>query len=141
ASADTALAAARKQLDQITMKAKEPAATRPSEPAVVLDDDFGSARPEVWKTGAGQWEYKDKHLVQSESGEAERGIVSVAEHPQDFTARFRFRITGGRTWQSVGLSFDAADAGAAAESVYLSAHGGGAVAVFRKPNGTPIDPP
>jgi hypothetical protein len=120
AQAEAALAAARQ-------KAAELAGAQPTPPAEAppfLVDDFAAPRPESWRIDAGAWEYKDGHLKQSQTGSAECRITSLAPHPANFTAEFRFRITGGDQWRSVGLSFDVQEAGDF-DAVYLSAVAGG----------------
>jgi hypothetical protein len=78
----------------------------------------------LWQTGAGQWEYRDGRLLQKQTGAQECRLSSLANHPRDFTASFRFQITGGEQWKSVGLSFDATEDGSF-HGVYLSAYAGG----------------
>jgi hypothetical protein len=97
-----------------------------AEPAVqvTLEDDFSAARPEIWTVGAGQWEHRDGRLVQSQTGDSACRLTSVATHPGDFSATFRFRILDGQMWKSVGLSFDVTDSGDY-NGVYLSAVAGG----------------
>ncbi|MDR3633815.1 MAG: PSD1 and planctomycete cytochrome C domain-containing protein [Isosphaeraceae bacterium] len=100
-----------------------------------LADDFASPNPERWQVSAGEWRYEKGKLLQSKVGDEECRLLSHAEHPRDFSAEFRFKIQGGNQWQSVGLSFDFADAGNAL-GVYLSHFAGGPkVQVFERRNG------
>jgi hypothetical protein len=95
---------------------------QPTPAAVVLTDSFAVARPELWKTNRGQWEYKDGHLVQSEPTDLHSELIALPAIPADFSAKFRMKITGGRMYKSVGLSFDAVG-DQSAVGVYLSAGG------------------
>ena len=100
-----------------------------------LSDDFGSPNPDRWQVGSGAWRYEKGKLVQSQVGDEECRLLSRAEHPRDFSADFRFKIQGGNQWQSVGLSFDVADAGHAV-GVYLSHYTGGPkVQIFERRDG------
>ena len=90
----------------------------------VLEDQFAERRDDVWSFGAGDWEFKDGHLVQQAVGAERRSLTSKRPLPRDFSATFVFRITGGEMWKSVGLDFDVRD-GDAAQTVYLSAYAGG----------------
>ena len=93
-----------------------------------LADTFAAARPDVWQFDAsGPWKYADGKLVQTEAGPTLRHLRSLANHPPDFTARLTFKITGGQVYQSVGIGFDATDAGDG-QIVYLSAHAPGPLA-------------
>jgi mono/diheme cytochrome c family protein len=85
-----------------------PATPAPIEPAkVIWSDDFKAARPELWKTGAGEFQYIDGKLLQKQAIAGMAGIVSQSPHPRDFSLKFRFKITGGQTYKSIGVSFDA----------------------------------
>jgi hypothetical protein len=130
AAADVALANAQKALDAAIAHSSNPHESETARVALgdppdgaFLSDDFSRERPDLWKPGPGQWEYKSSRLLQLQTGAQERGLTSLADHPQDFTARFKFIITGGMQWCSVGLTFDAGSANPA--SVYLSACSGG----------------
>ena len=131
-AADKSVADAQKQLDTLLHSASQPPAEAGATPpapleankTTVLFDDFSKPRPDLWKTESGQWEHREGELVQSQPGADFRRIVSLTNHPADFTARFRFTTTGGDKWFSVGLSFDVTEGGDA-NSVYLSATGGG----------------
>ncbi|HYG78207.1 MAG TPA: PSD1 and planctomycete cytochrome C domain-containing protein [Planctomycetota bacterium] len=119
--AETALAAAQAAFD----KSKEEKPAPPETPVaaagpVFLHDEFDMAKPELWTRGAGQWEYKEGRLAQTQLGLAEHAVTSNADHPQDFSLRVKFKITGGTTYYSTGFHFDTnADS---ENSVYLSAH-------------------
>ena len=97
----------------------DPVATPP-----MLADDFSAPRPDLWTIGAGQWEHKEGRLVQSLVGSVECRLASLTDHPADFSATFRFKITGVEQWRSVGLSFDLQESGDF-DAVYVSAYAGG----------------
>ncbi len=84
-----------------------------------LKDDFTQANPDVWKTGPGEWKYSDGKLVQSKTGATQYYLRTRTEHPADFEARLKFKITGGNKWRSVGMSFDRVDG--RDKHVYISA--------------------
>ncbi|MEX2288117.1 MAG: PSD1 and planctomycete cytochrome C domain-containing protein [Planctomycetaceae bacterium] len=89
--------------------------------APFLVDDFTAPKPQLWRLIGGKWEYKDGRLWQQEVVNEQRSLNSAFDHPRDFSATFRFRIVGGQTYHSVGLSFDDVG-GASSDGVYLSAH-------------------
>jgi hypothetical protein len=128
--AQTELAAAQKSLAAAKQKQADAAATAPAAaPAaitgeVVLADDFAKADDAKWRLDAGQWEYKDGRLVQSDPRDEMCGIISQQAHPQDFIATLKYKLTGGDTYKSVGLSFDAIEK-SDFQAVYLSAHSPG----------------
>jgi len=84
-------------------------------------DDFTSADSELWTLGNGAWSYSEQGLHQDEVAKSRSEIVSRRELPRDVVVRVRFRILGGETYHSVGLSFDVRDDDRS-EGVYLSAH-------------------
>ena len=151
AAADTAVAAAEKTLAekekyqgrvQTTYAAlaapPKPAATQPATSPVFLTDTFAAARPEVWQTGPGPWQFKDGKLIQSAPGATFKHLRSLAQHPQDFSAQLTFKITGGEQFHSVGFSFDANDTGDE-QAVYLTAHKASAGAlIFYLHAGAPV---
>ena len=107
-----------------------PAAARPAPTRVgatagelLWRDDFREARPDLWRAGQGKFEYAGGRLRQTEAKMAQCALTTVAPHPRDFRATLRFRITGGTTYKSLGLSFDVA--GNDAHFVYVSAYDGG----------------
>jgi hypothetical protein len=91
----------------------------PSTP--VLSDDFSKLNPAQWKIESGTWSVKDGRLVQSTGATKQHRLVSTINHPRDFRAKLRLRITGGDMWRSVGLGFDGD--GLAMNAVYLSVSG------------------
>lgn len=86
-------------------------------------DNFSKPQPDVWRTGMGRFEYADGRLRQLEAKMAQCSLTTVAPHPRDFRATMRFKITGGTTYKSLGISFDVA--GEDANYVYISAYSGG----------------
>jgi hypothetical protein len=130
AKAQQDLAAAKQKQAEFAAKAAaegkpEPAKSEPPKPAEPLVvDDFSKQRDDVWKLGAGKWEYKDGRLVQSDPQDSMCGISSVQPHPQDFVAKLKYKLTGGDTYKSVGIAFDAAG-DKDLQAVYLSAAGAG----------------
>ncbi len=94
-----------------------------STPAVepLLHDDFAQAQPDLWTMGEGEWSYVDSRLRQDKVALARSELVAKGPLPRDVVLRFRFRILGGTTYHSVGLSFDGGDDGNS-DGVYLSAH-------------------
>ncbi|MCI0357923.1 MAG: DUF1553 domain-containing protein [Planctomycetaceae bacterium] len=117
------LAAARqKQADFVAANPATPAPAAGGES--VLSDDFAKANDACWKLDAGQWEYKDGRLVQSDPRDEMCGIITREPHPQDFIASLKYKLTGGDTYKSVGISFDAVEK-SDLQAVYLSAHSPG----------------
>lgn len=134
-TAQQALVSARQKFADFEANSAAPTGVTP-----LLSDQFAAARPELWKQGRGQWEYKDGRLFQHEPTDANAELTSLTAVPRDFHVRFRFKITGGKMWKSVGLSFDASD-DKQAVGVYLSAVAGGTkVQLFSLRNGQPAYP-
>ncbi|MCE9524881.1 MAG: DUF1549 and DUF1553 domain-containing protein, partial [Planctomycetales bacterium] len=132
-AAQQALATARQQQADYAAKVaakptepgKDPAKTEPAKPTEpLIADDFGKQKDDVWKLGPGKWEYKDGRLVQSDPQDVMCGITSLKPHPRDFVAKLKYKLTGGDTYKSVGIGFDAVGE-KDLQSVYLSAAGPG----------------
>ena len=125
------LTTAQQALSTAKQKHADAVAAKPGEPAIPapaaehwLNDDFSKVNDAAWKLDVGTWEYKDGRLVQSDPRDELCGIISKAAHPQDFVATFRFKTTGGDTYKSVGIAFDAIEK-TDLQAVYLSAHSPG----------------
>ena len=103
-----------------------------AEPLVA--DDFTEPRPDLWQTGPGQWNYAEGRLRQEQTGATLCWMKTRAEHPRDFVVELRFVPLGGETWHSVGIAFDMADE-TRFDAVYLSAYGGGKLALFHRRGG------
>jgi len=133
ASQKVVLAARQKLVDFVAAKGNPPPEKQeePNPALHFLADDFAKANDELWKIGAGAWEYKDGHLVQSDPRDEPCGITTVKPHPADFVAAFRFKTTGGDVYKSVGLAFDAQEQ-TDFQSVYLSGHSPGPHLWLRK---------
>ena len=84
-----------------------------------LADDFAQANGALWETGPGDWSYRDGNVVQTQAGVTRSYLRTRLEHPVDFTARLKVRVTAGG-WRSVGLSFDVVNGHD--KLVYLSAY-------------------
>ncbi len=104
-------------------KADQPAKSNsgPSPGKTVLTDDFAKLDLDQWKVESGSWSAKDRRVVQSDGVTKQYRLVSLVDHPRDFRAKLRLRVTGGETYKSVGLGFDGHDL--AMNSVYLSVSG------------------
>lgn len=87
----------------------------------VLGDDFSKLNLEQWQVAGGKWAVKGGRVIQSDGATKQHSLISTIEHPRDFRAKLRLRITGGETWKSVGLGFDVN--GQAMNAVYLSVSG------------------
>ena len=128
-NARMALAASRKKLaefqeprpglDDSPKKTTPATSTDPGTP--VLSDDFSKLNPDQWKVESGTWSVKNGRVVQSIGATKQHRLVSSINHPRDFRAKLRLRITGGETYKSVGLGFDVD--GQAMNAVYLSVSG------------------
>ncbi|MGE0609699.1 MAG: DUF1549 domain-containing protein, partial [Pirellulales bacterium] len=131
ATAQQALAASEKKLAELQQRKLSPPADKPADSGdTFITDDFSADRPDVWEQAGGKWEYADGRLRQTAIASTEAALLSKAEHPRDFSATVRFRITGGQMWKSVGLSFDRDDL-QDFDAVYLSAvEGGSKVQVY-----------
>ncbi len=128
-NARTAFAASRKKLaefqepkpglDDSPKKTIPATSTDPGTP--VLSDDFSKLNPDQWKVESGTWSVKNGRVVQSNGATKQHRLVSSINHPRDFRAKLRLRITGGETYKSVGLGFDGYEQ--AMNAVYLSVSG------------------
>jgi hypothetical protein len=106
--------------------------------AILFRDDFAAAGS--WKLGAGKWEHAGGKLRQTLADEVRSHIEATKPPPRDFEARFKFAITGGDPWRSVGISFDVA--GINEVLVYATAYKGGPrVQVAYKEGGNYVYPP
>lgn len=108
--------------------AKTTTAAGESKPATVIRDDFAAARPELWETREGNWNYAEGTLVQSADGPIRAVLQMKPLPPVDFEARLTFVPTGGQMWKSVGITFDTTDTNEFL--AYLSAYAQGPKAQF-----------
>ena len=120
------LAQARKTLADVEKKrppipAKEQTTELKNKP--IASDNFSKEKTDQWEMKSGEWKYQDGKLKQTKDGPVRGQLRLKAKPPEDFEARFKFTITGGQMWKSVGLLFDTVDANEV--NVYLSAYGGG----------------
>ncbi|HLJ12081.1 MAG TPA: DUF1553 domain-containing protein, partial [Planctomycetaceae bacterium] len=133
-------AAAQRKVDELTVliaSGQQPAAP---EPKSVFHDNFAGARPDAWKPTNGQWVYEQGRLVQK-AVTSFATMVSVANHPQDFKARWKFRPLADGTLHSVGFSFDYADQGNS-QDVYTHVNDKSqAIQAFHRQGGTQAYPP
>jgi hypothetical protein len=104
-------------------KRERVAAPAPTPGNVIAKDDFAKPNPDLWDTGPGKWKHEKGALVQS-LPDAERSVLKLkTAPPTDFEAKFKYTVTGGEPWRSVGICFDVA--GDNEVLVYTSAHAGG----------------
>ncbi|MCA9116659.1 MAG: DUF1549 domain-containing protein, partial [Planctomycetaceae bacterium] len=88
---------------------------------VLFTDSFDTLDEKKWQITSGMWKVADGRLVQSDGATKQVHCVSHLDHPHNFRASTKFRITGGAQYQSVGLGFDVH--GLAMNGVYLSVSG------------------
>ncbi|HUE69947.1 MAG TPA: DUF1549 domain-containing protein [Pirellulaceae bacterium] len=124
-AAKTAFDAAQKKVAEAKQRQADfvAAASKPTDPESkkpepLIADDFSRQRDDLWTIGLGNWEYKDGKLTQSDTRDEMCGLTSVQPHPKDFVAKLRWKTTGGDTYKSVGIAFDAVEKDLLA--VYLS---------------------
>jgi len=129
---------AQKKLADLDKKAVS-AKGESSVPVLKFKDDFTRPKTELWEQIGGQWKYEAGVLKQTEVGSERRVLRSRGNHPTDFQAKFRFKITGGEKWKSVGFSFDGDEQQDVL--VYLSAHSGSKLQVALTENGKSTYPP
>src|SRR5205823_2130988 len=134
---------ARRELDALEKTANtevpQPAPAPAEAAKAILQETFAAARREVWETVSGKWKHDSGKLTQSEVGNTRGVLRAKVEPPADFQARFKFAITGGQMWRSVGITFDVA--GENESLVYLSAVAGGSkVQVAYKQGGNYVYP-
>jgi len=116
AKAQKTAAEAAQKLAAASHASESPASA--SDPTVVLHDDFSAARPDVWETVNGTWQYENGKLVQ-------RAVTSFAtmatttKLPADVHIHLRYRTLTPGTYRSVGFSFDYQDKGHS-QDVYTS---------------------
>lgn len=103
-------AAAQRKVDELAARIALGEKAGSADPAPAFVDDFSKARPEVWKTVSGQWVYENGRLVQK-TVQNFATIVSAANHPKDFKARWKYRSLPEGNLRSIGFSFDYIDQG------------------------------
>ena len=129
-----------RESDSHNISQSAPAQTEHSD--FVLTDDFNSPRPDDWETVGKGWHYRAGVLMQTDPSTQRSQLRARVDHPQDFDATFRFRITGGDRWRSVGIQFDADADGGNSNFVYVSAVSGGSkVQLAHNVAGKSIYPP
>jgi hypothetical protein len=119
--AKAAVLAARQRLEAFTKQT--PVVSQPIEP--ILVDDFSTARPDDWeKSPADAFTYGDGRLRVTSPTNGNAFAQPKKTIPSDFTAKLRWKTTGGAMWKSVGISWD--NVGSTdANTVYASAFAGG----------------
>jgi len=106
--ANDALASNERRWSAVTVNLS---ATLPPAPhETVLADDFKKPRPELWKSMGGEWEHVGDGLVQKQVDAPQCRLVSLQDHPRDFTSTMNFSIVAGGT-RAVGVAFDADEHG------------------------------
>lgn len=123
-AAETKLAAFRPE-PQVKNKTPSPSpaitTTKPAPEKLVLSDDFSKLDLKKWKPESGKWSIKNGRLIQSTGLTKQHRLISLTNHPRNFRAKLRLRITGGEVYKSVGIGFDGH--GLAMNTVYLSVSG------------------
>jgi mono/diheme cytochrome c family protein len=110
----------------------------PARPVPILHDTFAAARPDLWKMIRGKWSHEKGRLVQSDPGAGWMTMMTTKEHPRDFIGRVRYRTTGGKTYYSVGVSFDVV--GEKAWQAIYTSFKGQTVQAFHRVNGQEVYP-
>ena len=84
----------------------------PATPAVAPLVTTRFTQPELmrWKLFGGDWSHTPAGLEQKRDGPARAVARWLEKAPRDFDATVRFTIRGGKTYRSVGLSFDSTQA-------------------------------
>ena len=93
--------------------------TTPTAGKLFVADDFARPNDELWETGPGDWSYREGNVLQAQTGATRCYLRTRSEHPADFIARLKVRVTAGG-WRSVGISFDVVNGHE--KLVYLSAY-------------------
>jgi mono/diheme cytochrome c family protein len=109
------LASARLRLAELEKPSPTPAAIE-----ALVKDELREARPELWEAKSGKWSHAGGKLTQSSDAAARSALRLKKALPADFLARFSFTPTGGKTYRSVGMSFDVGEGSEVL--VYLSAY-------------------
>ncbi len=105
-----------------------------------LADDFTTWRDDLWLMRGGEWSFAGKTARQPEIVSHKTELVTRQTFPRDFRLTTTFRLSGGSTYHSVGVSFD--DHGPTRNSgVYVSAYAPAPkVQVLLERNGTQYPP-
>ncbi len=110
---------------------------KPVEPFLV--EDFSGASPDIWAPGVGNWRYQNGHLEQLDPADTMCNWITRQSHPLNFSAKLKFRGTGGDVYKSVGIAFDFTDE-QNFSYVYASA-GGSKIQVAHRVQGADQYPP
>ena len=90
---------------------------------IQLKDDFQNSRPELWTLFGSGWRYQGGILSNTIPTMERNYLRSKKAHPEDFELNLKFQTTGGKTWKSTGVIFDANADGSQAHGVYISPNG------------------
>ena len=136
--AKDAVAAAEKKWkelkDEPELKKEKPTPKKGSS-EVLLNENFETLDPFLWKTIGGKWEHKPGNLEQLMDGAQRSRLRYLEEAPQDFDATFKFLIKGGSNYRSVGIAFDvpSEDSDTLSEQlVYISVGGSKVQVAYKK---------
>jgi mono/diheme cytochrome c family protein len=142
AKAQAALLAAQTKIELFSKQPLPPkpdAAAETNQAAVVFQDDFSKARPDIWRTVSGEWQYENGHLTQKSIG-GFLTLASTLKLPQDFHAKLRYKTLEAGSLRSVGFSFDRLDADNS-QDVYTHVNAGSqGIQAFHRTAGNQIYP-
>jgi hypothetical protein len=130
---------AREQLAQAQKTQADVASGKPATPApgMVFFEDLFASKSDLWKPRSGQWLWQGGKLLQKENG-LFYTLDLQKNHPQDFMARVRYRITGGSI-TSVGIAYDVVGT-TSWQAIYTYTGGASAVQAFHRTEGTEVYP-
>ncbi len=109
--ARAAVVAAQVKVDEFTKRISDNPAQEPDGTGqVVFHDDFSKARPDVWKSLSGQWEYENGHLVEK-AVTSFATMASTVKLPPNVKVRLKYKALEPMGLRSIGFSFDYIDTG------------------------------
>jgi mono/diheme cytochrome c family protein len=139
-AAKQAAAAARRNVEELAARIEKGEASATPEPAAAFYDDFSKARPDDWKTVSGQWVYENGRLLQK-SVQSFATLVSIANHPRDFKARWNYRPLQEGKLRSIGFSFDFIDQGNSQDIYTHLTDASQGIQAFHRLGGQQVYPP
>lgn len=122
-TAKKALAAYQEEAPKATSSTAATPDRKPQPPRLepILEDEFATLSENDWHVESGDWKINNGRLVQSAGASQQHRVISTIDHPRNFRATAKLRITGGDVYKSVGIGFDGH--GRAMNSVYVSFSG------------------
>jgi len=130
---------AKKLLADFEQKAAHTAADSDAAKGIFVKDNFEKARPDVWQILDGEWVYENGHLTEK-AVTSFATLITKQPHPENFTAKLKYRALQPGTYRSIGFSFDYQDKGNSQDVYTSTGDAAQSVQAFHRTGGQQVYP-